>query len=266
MSETPRLGRSPQEPVGVIGGTGFYKLLDNADPIRFDTPYGPPSDPPVLGEISGRPVAFLPRHGADHRYPPHQINYRANLWALHTLRIRQILAPSAVGSLLPHLRPGTLVIPDQLVDRTEGRAQTFFDGPETRHTSFADPYCPTGREISISVARHAGWETVSDGTLVVIQGPRFSTRAESQWYAGQGWDVIGMTAHPEAVLARELGICYTTLGLITDLDAGIRAGEGVTQDEIFRVFRQNVTILQRLVTEVVASLPARQACSVCEPD
>ena len=196
--------------IGVIGGSGLYEFLDAADEVTVETPFGPPSDPLVIGEVAGRRVAFVPRHGRDHRFPPHRIPYRANLWALRSVGVRQILAPSAVGSLTPSYGPGTLVVPDQLVDRTTGRSQTFYDEGGAVHIQFADPYCPVGRARALAAAREAGWSPPASGTLVVIEGPRFSTRAESQWYAAQGWTLIGMTGLPEAVLARELALCYTT--------------------------------------------------------
>ena len=157
-----------------------------------------------------------------------------------SIGVRQVLAPSAVGSLTTSYGPGTLAVPDQLVDRTTGRAQTFYDEGEAVHVQFADPYCPVGREHAVAAARTPGWEPVSSGTLVVIEGPRFSTRAESRWYAAQGWTLIGMTGHPEAVLARELALCYTTIALVTDTDAGVEEGDGVTQAEVFRVFSENI--------------------------
>jgi 5'-methylthioadenosine phosphorylase len=246
--------------VGVIGGSGFYEFLDSADEVGCETPYGPPSDPLVVGEIGGKRVAFLPRHGRDHRFPPHRIPYRANLWALRSIGVRQVFAPSAVGSLTPALGPGALVVPDQLVDRTTSRAQTFYDVGGAVHVQFADPYCPVGRATAVRAAQATGWEPVGSGTLVVIDGPRFSTRAESRWYAAQGWTLIGMTAHPEAVLARELALCYTTIALVTDTDAGVEEGEGVSQEEVFRVFASNVARLRELVVKAVEDLPSERAC------
>jgi 5'-methylthioadenosine phosphorylase len=249
-----------QATVAVIGGSGFYELLSSAEEVKAETPFGPPSDPIVIGEVAGRRVAFLPRHGRDHRFPPHKIPYRANLWALRSLGVRQVLAPSAVGSLTPAHQPGTLVIPDQLVDRTTGRAQTYYDTDRAVHVPFADPYCPQGRAQAIEVARAAGWPIEDSGTLVVIDGPRFSTRAESRWYAAQGWTLVGMTGHPEAVLARELALCYTSLSLVTDTDAGIAEGEGVTQEEVFRTFGANVARLRELVLAIIAAMPAERGC------
>lgn len=252
---TPRAG------IGVIGGTGLYALLHEAEEVSVDTPYGTPSDPIVVGETAGRSVAFLPRHGRDHRHPPHRIPYAANLWALRSLGVRQVLAPSAVGSLRTDHPAGTLAIPDQLVDRTSGRKQTFYDHGGPVHVTFADPYCPQGRSAALEVAKETGWNAVDGGTLVVIEGPRFSTRAESRWYAGQGWSLVGMTAHPEAVLARELALCYTTIALVTDLDAGLQEGEGVSQSEVFAVFGANVARLRDTLFDLIAALPEQRGCA-----
>ena len=249
-----------QASIGVIGGSGFYEFVEPVDEVTVETPFGLPSDPIVIGDVAGEHVAFLPRHGRDHRFPPHRIPYRANLWALRSLGVRQILAPTAVGSLTAAHGPGTLIIPDQLVDRTSGRAQTFYDETQAVHVPFADPYCPVGRGQAIAAARASGWDLADSGTLVVIEGPRFSTRAESLWYAAQGWTLVGMTGHPEAVLARELALCYTPIALVTDTDAGIEEGEGVTQDEVFRVFGRNVARLRELVMTVIKDLPAERDC------
>ncbi len=246
-----------QPSLGVIGGSGLYAFLDDAHQVVVETPYGPPSDPIVVGEVRGRTVAFVPRHGADHRFPPHRIPYRANLWALRSLGVRQVLAPCAVGGLRRELGPGTLVVPDQLVDRTSGRDQTFHETGAV-HVSFADPYCPAGRAAALSAA--AAWPAVDGGTMVVIEGPRFSTRAESRWYAEQGWSVINMTGHPEAVLARELALCYTSIALVTDLDAGVESSEAVTQEEVFRVFGANTARLRDVLYDVIAALPLQRTC------
>jgi 5'-methylthioadenosine phosphorylase len=248
--------------IGVIGGSGLYEFLDDAVSVEVATPFGPPSDPLVVGQIAGRRVAFLPRHGVDHRWPPHRIPYRANLWALRAVGVRQILAPSAVGSLTHELPIGTLVVPDQIVDRTSGRERTFYDGPPAGvvHVAFADPYCPVGRALVLKQTAAAGWPAVDGGTLVVIDGPRFSSRAESQWYAAAGARIIGMTGQPEAALARELALCYTPLALVTDLDAGIETGEGVTMAEVFRVFKENVGRLRDVLMDVVAAMPTERDC------
>ncbi|MGP3983758.1 S-methyl-5'-thioadenosine phosphorylase [Streptomyces sp. KR80] len=252
-----------QADIGVIGGSGFYSFVDDVTEITVETPYGAPSDSLFLGEVAGRRVAFLPRHGRKHHLPPHRINYRANLWALRSVGVRQVLAPCAVGGLRKEYGPGTLLVPDQLVDRTKTRTQTFFDGealptgevPNVVHVGFADPYCPAGRQAALAVARRRDLDPVDGGTLVVVEGPRFSTRAESNWHAAQGWSVVGMTGHPEAVLARELELCYTSLTLVTDLDAGAETGDGVSQEEVMRVFAENVERLRTVLFDAVAELP-----------
>ena len=259
-SSTGTTTAHPTAELGIIGGSGFYSLLDELAEVVVDTPYGPPSDPLMVGEVEGRQVAFLPRHGRDHRYPPHRINYRANLWALRSVGVRQILAPCAVGGLRADLGPGTLVVPDQLVDRTSGRVQTYFDEGAV-HVSMADPYCADGRAAALVAARRGGWSPVDGGTLVVIEGPRFSTRAESRWYAASGWSVVGMTGHPEAVLARELGLCYTAVALVTDLDAGVEQGRGVTHAEVLEVFGRNVSRLRSLLIDLVPGLPTERRCA-----
>jgi 5'-methylthioadenosine phosphorylase len=260
-------GTPAQAEIGVIGGSGFYSFLDDVIEITVDTPYGAPSDSLLLGDVAGRKVAFLPRHGRKHHLPPHKINYRANLWALASVGARQILGPCAVGGLRAGYGPGTLLVPDQLIDRTKSREQSFFDGqvradglvPNVVHVTFADPYCPVGRRIAVGTARESGWDAVDGGTLVVVEGPRFSTRAESLWHAAQGWSVVGMTGHPEAVLARELGLCYTSLTLVTDLDAGADTGEGVSHEEVLAVFAQNVDRMRGVLFDVIRGLPANNA-------
>jgi 5'-methylthioadenosine phosphorylase len=250
---------SAQAEIAVIGGSGFYAFAEHATPVPVDTPYGAPAAVPVVADVGGRAVAFLPRHGVDHEFPPHRVPYRANLWALRALGVREVIAPCAVGGLLPELGPGSVVVPDQLVDRTSGRAQTFYDDGAV-HVSFAEPYCPRGRATAVAVAREHGWPVTDGATMVVIEGPRFSTRAESQWYAAAGWSVVNMTGYPEAVLARELALCYTAVALVTDLDAGVAAGEEVTQEEVFRVFGESIPRLRTTIADVVAALPRTRDC------
>ncbi|MFD7160710.1 S-methyl-5'-thioadenosine phosphorylase [Kribbella sp. NPDC059898] len=242
--------------IGVLGGSGFYSFLSGAERIEVDTPFGPPSEAPVVGDLDGRSVAFIPRHGADHRFPPHRVNYRANLWALRELGVRQVLAPCAVGSLRAELTPGTFVVPDQYVDRTWGREQTVYD--EVVHVDAADPYCPAGRATVI-----ASGNVVPEGTMVVINGPRFSTRAESRWHAAQGWSVVGMTGAPEAAIARELALCYTSIAVVTDHDAGIESGTGVTQAEVFAAFQHSIQRLQQLLRTVITQLPKPDRDCAC---
>jgi 5'-methylthioadenosine phosphorylase len=243
--------------IGVIGGSGLYALLEGATEVSVSTPYGPPSDPITVAEVGGRRVAFLPRHGRDHRFPPHRIPYRANLWALRSIGVRQIVAPCAVGGLRPELGPGTFVVPDQLIDRTNGREQTFYDSGAV-HVSFADPYCPDGRRTVLRAAERV--DAVDGGTMVVVEGPRFSTRAESRWFTAIGGTIVNMTGHPEAVLARELALCYTSIALVTDLDAGVEGDHGVTQDEVFRVFGENTAKLRDVLLDAVAALPGERTC------
>lgn len=246
----------PFADVAVIGGTGFYDFFDSdAVDTTPHTPYGLPSAPITVGDIDGRPVAFLPRHGRVHEFSPHTVPYRANMWALRMLGVRQIFAPCAVGSLTPDLGPGALVVPDQLVDRTTGRAQTFFNTGGV-HVSFADPYCPHLRRAALQPG------TVDGATMVVVEGPRFSTRAESQWYARQGWTLINMTGHPEAVLARELEQCYVAIGLVTDLDAGIDAGDGVRAADVYAEFERNLEPFKKLVRGAVRAAPD-ESCQNC---
>jgi 5'-methylthioadenosine phosphorylase len=245
--------------IAVIGGSGLYALLEGATEHAAQTPYGPPSDPITVADVGGRSVAFLPRHGKDHRYPPHRIPYRANLWALRSLGVRQILAPCAVGGLRPHLGAGAFVVPDQLIDRTTGRAQTYYDAGAV-HVSFADPYCPIGRATVLAAAARHEVDIHDGGTMVVVEGPRFSTRAESRWFSGLGGAVVNMTGHPEAVLARELALCYTAIALVTDLDAGVEGGPSVTQEEVFRVFGENTARLRGLLLDAVAALPPEREC------
>lgn len=247
--------------VGVIGGSGLYALLDEEHVVDLDTPWGKPSDAITIGTVGGRAVAFLARHGRDHRFPPHGVNYRANLWALRSVGVRQVLAPCAVGSLRVDNDAGTIVIPDQLVDRTWGRESTYYGEPGcVVHVAFADPYCAIGRRTAVGAASRRDVSVVDGGTLVVVNGPRFSSRAESSWHQAQGWSIVGMTAAPEAALARELALCYTNIALVTDLDAGVEHGEGVTQEQVLDVFAANMQIVRSLVLDVLTSLPSDVDC------
>ncbi len=254
MDARQQLGKQPARPaaqppvLGIFGGSGFYRFLDDVEELAVDTPYGPPSARIRLGEIDGTGVAFMPRHGDEHSLPPHRINYRANVWAMREAGVRRIIGPSACGSLKRELEPGTFVVCDQFVDRTSGREDTFYDGPQTTHVSAADPYCPELRRILVE----AGDERVVDGgTVVVIQGPRFSTRAESRWFAQAGFDVVNMTQYPEAWLARELGLCYANVSLVTDYDVGLEGMQPVSTDEAVRVFGENLDRLRALLFRAV---------------
>ncbi len=250
----------PRAEIGVFGGSGFYSLLEDTEEARVETPYGAPSAPVTIGEIGGRRVAFLPRHGRSHELPPHAIPYRANLWAMKELGVRRIIGPNACGSLQPHVAPGDFVICDQFVDRTSGRKDTFYDGPVTTHVSSADPYCPTMRDAAIAASSKLGITSHPTGTVVVIQGPRFSTRAESRWFASQGWEVINMTQYPECYLARELEICYCNISLITDYDVGTVDVPPVTNEEVVRVFTENNAKVRELLFEMIPALSAERSC------
>jgi 5'-methylthioadenosine phosphorylase len=250
---------SARAEIGVIGGSGFYHFLSGSERVSISTPFGEPSDDVVIGDLEGRRVAFLARHGRGHRFPPHRVNYRANLWALRSVGVRQVLAPCAVGSLKQENGPGTLVVPDQVVDRTWGRAHTVFDGVgAVVHVGFAEPYCPRGRRVVIDAGRAAGESVVDDGTLVVINGPRFSSRAESLWHQQAGWTVVGMTGMPEASIARELAMCFTTVALVTDHDAGVEGGEAVTHAEVLKVFARSIDGLKAVLRSAVALMPAAE--------
>jgi 5'-methylthioadenosine phosphorylase len=247
--------------VGIFGGSGFYRFLDDVEEVAVDTPYGPPSARIRLGEVEGVRVAFMPRHGDEHSLPPHRINYRANVWAMREVGVSRIVGPSACGSLKPELEPGTFVVCDQFVDRTRGREDTFYDGPQTTHVSAADPYCPD----LTRVLAEADPDIRVGGTVVVIQGPRFSTRAESRWFAAAGWDVVNMTQYPEAWLARELEVCYVNLMLVTDYDVGLEGMPDVppvSADTAFEVFSQNLDRLRALLFRAVPKIGPQPEC-VC---
>jgi 5'-methylthioadenosine phosphorylase len=246
--------------VGVFGGSGFYSFLEDAETVEVDTPYGPPSAPAHIGEVGGVRVAFIPRHGLKHEFPPHRINYRANVWAMKELGVSRVVGPNAVGSLQSDVKPGEFVICDQLVDRTRGRADTFYDGPVTTHISFADPYCPTMRSVAVEKGRELDIPLHERGTVVVIQGPRFSTRSESAWFAAQRWEVINMTQYPEAPLARELELCYANISLVTDYDVGAGDHPPVTNDEVVRVFNENNEKVRELLFSMIPALPAERDC------
>lgn len=249
--------------IGVFGGSGFYSFLQDVREVKVDTPYGPPSDRIALAELAGRRVAFLPRHGKDHQLPPHRIPYRANLWAMRELGVTRVIGPCAAGSLQPGVCPGDLVIADQFADRTWGRADTYFEGPVTVHPSLADPYCSELRSLASRAGREQGFRVHDSGTVVVIQGPRFSTRAESRWFASLGWQVINMTQYPEVVLARELNLCYVNLSLITDYDAGVEGRpevKAVTAEEVLRVFRANNERLRAVLASLVGRIPSARGC------
>ncbi len=243
--------------IGVFGGSGFYSLLEDVREIKVDTPYGPPSDSVFLASIAGRPVAFLPRHGRRHTIPPHRINFRANVWAFRSLGVKAVISPCAAGSLQRDVKPGDFVLCDQFVDRTRSRPHTFYDGPIATHVSSAEIYDPTLRSIAAEVIRGHGIPLHERGTVVVIEGPRFSTKAESKWFSDAGWEVINMTQYPEAYLCRELGMAVVNISLITDYDAGVLEGtEAVDAQSVLEVFEQNVKRIQSVVLDMIGRFPA----------
>lgn len=257
--------------VGIFGGSGFYDFIDDAVDVDVDTPFGPPASSVRVGTVSGRRVAFLARHGRNHRFAAHRVPFRANVWALASLGVRSIIGPCSVGSLQPHLDVGDFVVVDQLVDRTQGRTSTFHDagaddglpgsGDVVHHQPFADPYDPALRRSLVDAGMDIGGLRIHDGgTMVVIEGPRFSTRAESQWFARMGWDVVNMTGHPEAVLAAEIGVPYATVALVTDRDAGdahdAAGGHApVTMETVMAVVADNVDNVKRLLATALPDLP-----------
>jgi 5'-methylthioadenosine phosphorylase len=245
-----------QAEIGVFGGSGFYSLLEDVREVKVDTPYGAPSDSFFLASVAGRKVAFLPRHGRRHTIPPHKINYRANVWAMRSLGVRAVISPCAAGSLQLHVKPGDFVVSDQFVDRTNGRAQTFYDGPIVTHLSSAETYDPVLRQLAIETIRDHGIEVHEAGTVVVIDGPRFSTKAESKWFSDAGWEVINMTQYPEAWLCRELGMAVVNIALITDYDAGVHEGtEAVDAQSVLEVFAQNAERIQKVVLDLIGRMP-----------
>lgn len=243
--------------VGVFGGSGFYSLLEDVREVKVDTPYGSPSDSVFLATVKGRKVAFLPRHGRNHTLPPHMINYRANVWAMRSLGVQAIISPCAAGSLQTHVEPFHFVVCDQFVDRTNGRKDTFYDGPIVTHISPADTYDPLLRKLAIETIREHGITCHETGTVVVIQGPRFSTKAESKWFHDAGWEVINMTQYPEAYLCRELGMGVVNISLITDYDSGVHAGtEAVNAHDVLEVFKSNSEKIKKVVLDLIGKLPA----------
>ena len=249
--------------VGVFGGSGFYELLADVTHHAIQTPYGPPSDTLAVGAYEGVRVAFLARHGRGHRYPPHAINYRANVWAMASLGVSRILGPSAAGSLRAAIKPGDFVVCDQFVDRTSARAATFYDGSPVVHIAADEPYCPELRELATTTGRELGITMHDRGTVVVVQGPRFSTRAESRWFSAFGWEVVNMTQYPEQILARELELCYVNISLITDYDTGLEGEHGiepVSVAGVVEVFNRNNARLRDLLLRLIPRVPRERSC------
>jgi len=265
MRERRGMKKMPKADVGVFGGSGIYSFLNGKEEFEVNTPYGRPSDKIILSELDGINVAFIPRHGKKHVLPPRKINYRANVYAMKELDVKHIFGPCASGSLQPHVKPGQFVICDQFVDRTKGRIDTFYDGPKTIHMSMAEPYCPVLRNIVAECADELGITYHNKGTVVVIQGPRFSTKSESKWFSSQGWEVISMTQYPECYLARELEMCYVNISLITDYDVGLEGRpeiKAVTTKEIIKIFELNIEKLRNLLFMAIPKVPEKRDC-VC---
>jgi 5'-methylthioadenosine phosphorylase len=252
--------------IGVFGGSGFYSLLDDVRREHIKTPFGEPSGDFAIGSLHGVEVVFLARHGSKHTIPPAQINYRANLWAMKKLGVTQLIAPTAAGSLRTAIKPGDFVVTDQFVDRTYGRPDTFFTGPRVAHVSAADPYCPRLRALALATGRELGVTMHDGGTVVVVNGPRFSSRAESRWFAAQGWEVLNMTQYPELILARELELCYVNIALITDYDSGLEGSPDippVTVGEVERLFKSNTDRVRELILRLVPKLASGERDCPC---
>lgn len=270
MSRSSRYGHSVMQQrgeatFGIIGGSGFYEFLTDVDEHEISTPYGAPASQVYVGSLAGQRVAFLPRHGLGHRFAAHRVPCRANIWALHSLGVASIVASCSVGSLQPEIYPGQLVVVDQLIDRTWGRADTYHDtgGPSNepgtvgpvRHQSFAEPYDAALRAHLLHAGTRIGANIIDGGSMVVINGPRFSTRAESVWFRKMGWDVVNMTGYPEAVLAAELGIRYATVALVTDYDAGVDGHEPVSMEAVLAMMQSNVSRVRELLTVAISDIP-----------
>jgi 5'-methylthioadenosine phosphorylase len=246
--------------IAVIGGTGVYdpEIFEDVKEIKVYTPFGAPSDLVTLGNYKDRRVAFIPRHGRGHQIPPHGINYRANIWALKKLGVKQIIASSAVGSLREDYKPGEFVITDQFIDRTRKRRDTFFDGGKIGHVSSADPICPRLHDFMVDFIKKLELKVHPKGTYVCIEGPRFSTRAESYLFRQWGCDIIGMTLYPECVLAREEEICYVSVGMVTDYD--VWADIPVSTNEIVETMRKNTSNFRKIIMGAIPELPEERDC------
>ena len=258
-------GKNHQAEIGIIGGSGFYGLLADAKEVEVNTPYGQPSDKITIGDFQGRKIAFLPRHGKKHQYPPHKIPYQANIAALEELGVHSIIAPAAVGSLQADVQPGSFVICDEFVDRTGPRKDTYFNGPQVMHIPSVSPYCPVLRKLAISEGKKLNIPIIKQGTVVVIEGPRFSSGPESKWFSAQGWEVVNMTQYPEVILAREKGMCYLNISLVTDYDVGLEKEDikPVTANEVAKVFKKNNEKVKELIFSLIPQVPQKRTCG-CE--
>ncbi|MCX8116561.1 MAG: S-methyl-5'-thioadenosine phosphorylase [Desulfobacterota bacterium] len=252
--------------VGVIGGSGLYEMegLEKIEEVTLSTPFGSPSDSIVVGRLEGVKVAFLPRHGRGHRIPPSSLNFRANIYAMKKLGVQWIIGVSAVGSMKEHIHPGDMVIPDQFIDRTAGRPNTFFSDGVVCHISFADPVCPTLSQLLAKAGEEVGATVHKKGTYLCIEGPQFSTRAESNLYRSWGVDVIGMTNLPEARLAREAEICYATMAFATDYDCWHQEAGDVTIGEVLRILAQSVRTAKSAIRIALKHLPEKRDCPCAE--
>src|SRR4051794_21948047 len=248
--------------IGVIGGSGLYEIegLTDIERVKLSTPYGDPSDEYVVGRLGDAKMVFLPRHGRGHRILPHEINFRANVWGMKKLGVEWILSVSAVGSLKAEIHPGHIVIPDQFIDRTKSREASFFGNGVAGHVGFGDPICSNLAAHVYAAAKAAGAEVHQGGTYVVMEGPMFSTRAESNLYRSWGASVIGMTNLPEAKLAREAEICYSTIALSTDYDCWHETEEDVTVEAVLAIIRQNVDLAKKIVKGAIERIPAKRGC------
>jgi len=246
--------------IGIIGGTGVYdpEIIEDAREVKVYTPYGAPSSFITLGKYKGRAIAFIPRHGAGHQIPPHKINYRANIWAMKELGVKRIVASSACGSLREDYEPGDFVITDQFIDRTRKRLDTFYEGGVVGHVSSADPICPQLHDLFVGQAEGHGYPVHSTGTYVCIEGPRFSTRAESRLFRQWGCDIIGMTMYPECMLAREAEICYVSIAMVTDYD--VWAEKPVSSDEVVETMRMNGERFKTLIMDALPLIPEERTC------
>jgi 5'-methylthioadenosine phosphorylase len=249
-----------QAEIGIIGGTGLYdpELLRNVEEMNVRTPYGPPSDSITVGELNGRRIAFLPRHSRKHTIRPTDVNSRANIFALKKLGVQRILAPSTVGSLREEIKPGDVVFIDQFIDRTTRREQSFYTRRQVCHISVAEPMCPELRRVLIEASADEQTRTHATGTYVCIEGPRFSTKAESRMFRMWGADVVGMTLVPECVLAREVEICYSSIATVTDYD--VWKDEPVSVDAILKTMKENVEKVKRIITQTISTLPKERGC------
>ena len=246
--------------IGIIGGTGIYdpELIENSKEVKMSTPYGRPSSTMIIGNFEGKKIAFLPRHGRNHNIPPHEINYRANIWSFKKLGVQRIIAPSAVGSLKEELKPGHIVIPDQFIDWTINRKNTFYDGDQVCHISVADPFCKQMLDYSFKFGKELDLPIHKGGTCVVIEGPRFSTKAESKLFRSWGADIINMTIVPECVLARECEICYVSIATITDYD--VWKERSVSVDEIVKIINENIEKIKKLIKAIIIKIPKDRDC------